>query len=219
MLRRALLFVGWSQALQHTTVLQRRSKTTRDLSRFQAAWERKTGSQVKDRDSRVAWQHVRAARTALAEGLVGTARASYNYYLRRFADSRPVFAVDVCLRLAILEHNVGNRTGAKRVFRMGANSVHTALRLHDDAFVRERGATLYCSWGLHEYKYDAQRLARAFLHHAATIDQSKAGVLKWRRFLQDDDDDGSSSGSDSVNILDSSSSTAAAFEGHSSSSS
>jgi len=184
-------------ALQHTVPRTTTTKKApRDMSRFRETWERKTGSQLASvRDSRVAWQHVRAARTALADGLVATARASYNYYLRRFADSSqcPVFVADVCLRLAILEHNVGNRTGAKRVFRMGANSVTTALRGGSDAsyevFLRERAATLYCSWGLHEYKYahvgaESQRLrlARAFLNHAASIDESKAGVLRWRRF-------------------------------------
>ena len=154
------------------------------LSHVQRAWERKTlGKETPElsREAKVAWLHVRAARRALGDGVVTKARASYTYYLERFWNSSAVFLTDVCLRLAILEHNVGNSTGARHFFRRGARAVHNAL--DDGPVLRERGAALYCSWGLHEYSCHGHiKRSQSFFRHAVAIDSSKSPVLSWRRF-------------------------------------
>ena len=61
--------------------------------------------------------------------------------------------------------------------------------------VLNKAATLYCSWGLSEYKH-AEELAPnnekrcscfresgvALMRHAVALDPSKAPVLRWKRF-------------------------------------
>lgn len=177
-----------------------------DNRNAQKAWERRTlglldadGSVQEDermrqlREARIAWGHIHNARRAIGDGVEGKARASYNYYLQRFRNHSAVLVTDVFLRLAIFEHNLGNTKEARRAFRLGARTVHDALKANsnENKCLRERGATLYCSWGLHEYRFagvrtDEERVkrSRGFLQHAARMDASKSPVLAWSRFQE-----------------------------------
>jgi len=161
------------------------------LSHVEKAWRSKTigapsakMSARLRREAKTAWLHVRAARLALSDGAVSKARASYNYYLKRFQNNSAVLVTDVYLRLAVMEHNAGNESGARHAFRQGARLVTAALNsVETTPSLRERAAALYCSWGLHEYSSGA-RLERSvsLFRHAARIDASKAPILNWRRF-------------------------------------
>lgn len=172
----------------------------------QKAWERKTlgfldvdETLLEDdrtkrvREAKIAWAHIHSARRAIGDGLEAKARAAYNYYLKRFRDHSAVLVTDVFLRLAIFEHNLGNTKEARRAFRLGARTVHEALKANsiESKFLRERGATLYCSWGLHEYRFAGVRTneervkrSRGYLLYAARMDASKSPVLSWSRFQE-----------------------------------
>lgn len=178
--------------------------TRENLSKAKLAWQRKTLGEDLDsfgtddrwpnrvkRESQLTWSHISAARLAIGAGVVHKARASYNYYLQRFQNNSAIFVTDVCLRLAIFEQNHGNSTGAKRAFCLGARTVQTALARGDKptALLRERGAAIFCSWGLHEYKYGSGSTSNARLkrsvglfRQAVSLDASKAPILRWRRF-------------------------------------
>lgn len=148
------------------------------------------------------------------------ARVTYEYYLRRFSGHSAVFLIDMCLRLALLEQRAEETTAARKAFRAGARIVCSALaaldhNLNDDSSVdvdaatidsasalRERSASLYCSWGLLEYKHAhphqhrktttetrsfdpllvKRSLSYGIVQHGVNIDASKQPILKWSIF-------------------------------------
>lgn len=159
------------------------------IDHVQRAWESKlldpNDNELIKKQARMTWAHVRAARLAIKDGFVDKARKSYNYYLDRFSKFSGEFVTDVCLRLAVLEQCQGNTPEARDAFVKGARVVGTAMaKQHDTARLRERGATLFCSWGLHESKktHPQYRKVRGLLEHAVRLDASKSPVLRWSRF-------------------------------------
>lgn len=136
-----------------------------------------------------AQQYVVCARRAIDDGAFDTARKTYAYYHERHAPRHQMDAAKMVLRWALLEQRALNATGARAVFKLGARAVHGGLR-SGDADLKLAAATLFCSWGLAEYRHraelgskDAVR-ATALLRHATTLDASKAPVLKWRMFAK-----------------------------------
>ena len=135
-----------------------------------------------------AQQYVVCARRAIDDGAFDTARKTYAYYHERHSLRHKRDAAKMVLRWALLEQRALNATGARAVFKLGARVVHDELR-NGDADLRRAAATLFCSWGLAEYRHqhelgskNARDRATALLRHATTLDASKAPVLKWRMF-------------------------------------
>ena len=135
-----------------------------------------------------AQQYVVCARRAIDDGAFDTARKTYAYYHERHSPRHKRDAAKMVLRWALLEQRALNATGARAVFKLGARVVHDELR-NGDADLRRAAATLFCSWGLAEYRHqhelgskNARDRATALLRHATTLDESKAPVLKWRMF-------------------------------------
>ena len=135
-----------------------------------------------------AQQYVVCARRAIDDGAFDTARKTYAYYHERHSLRHKRDAAKMVLRWALLEQRALNATGARAVFKLGARVVHDELRT-GDADLRRAAATLFCSWGLAEYRHrhdlgskNARDRATALLRHATTLDASKAPVLKWRMF-------------------------------------
>ena len=99
-----------------------------------------------------AQQYVVCARRAIDDGAFDTARKTYAYYYERHSLRHKRDAAKMVLRWALLEQRALNATGARAVFKLGARVVHDELRT-GDADLRRAAATLFCSWGLAEYRH------------------------------------------------------------------
>jgi hypothetical protein len=137
------------------------------------------------------------ARQAIDEGNLDKARKSYQYYMASpvvQAQTTPADTAKLVLRWALLEQRALNAKGAVEVFKLGAKIVSKALKSElqrgEKQATREAAATLYCSWGLAEHRHrvalgrgkHAKSRSAALLRHAAVLDESKAPVLRWKRF-------------------------------------
>ena len=141
------------------------------------------------------------ARRAIEDGELDRARKTYAYYMARFGDDPrvpPSESALVAHRWALLEQRAENATGARAAFKLGARIVTSQLRSCEaagtgacDPRLRSHGATLFCSWGLAEFRHaaalgassaTARETSLALLAHAAALDERKRPVLRWKRF-------------------------------------